>query len=100
MPEAILQAKLDMLERKLRGIAHLVTPCDGGIVDDDAVLTQQPQAESLVVGARVRIDGQTRNAQPSRRLTPHEQARLLDGELLQAQIQEKERRPRDDQTGR
>ncbi len=97
MAEAMLQPDLYLIEHELRRVAQLVVPDDQRVLDDDLALSQQPFGESGVVRRQVRIDLDAGDAQATLDVPPYRQPRSVDNELAQPELEQRQRRPRDDQ---
>ena len=94
---AVLQAKLHVIEDELRRAAQFVGPCDQRVGDDDARLPQQPLRDPRVVVLLLRIEFDAGHMQAAVRVATDRQLRPVDGQFLQAQVEERQRGPRYDQ---
>ncbi len=94
MAEAVLEAKIHVVEHQLRRAAQLVRPCHQRVGNDDARLAQQPVGEARVVILPVRIDFDAGQMQAPVHVAANGKLRAVDGQLLQPQVQERHRRPR------
>ena len=95
--EPALQAQLDAIEDELRGIALIVVPGDQRVADHDLRLVQDPLGEPQIVGRLRRIDLDSRHVQDAGAVAPDREPWAVDDELLQAQLEQGQRRPRDDE---
>src|SRR5437762_2559231 len=96
--EAVLEAELDALEREWRRVAMVIDPHHRGVVNQDPPLSQQPVCElRFVTGGRVETERQARDVQHAGGVAPHRELRSLQRQLLETQIDEKQRRPRQGQ---
>src|SRR5438477_6134272 len=95
--EAVLEAELDALEHERRRISMVVDPDDRGVVNQDPALPQQPVCELRLAGGMVETECQARDMQHAGGVAPHRELRSLQRELLETQIDEKQRRPRQSQ---
>ena len=91
----VLHPELHAVEHELRRVAQVVVPGDQGVADEDPPLPQQPVGERRVVGsaARGRIRVPATCSTP-RAVAAHREPRPLDHQLLQAQLHQRQRRPR------
>lgn len=95
MPEALLEPQVDVIEHELRRVAQVVVPRDQAVMDDDAMLAQQPVADARVALRRRRIDLDAGDVNAPGSVAPHGKPRTFDVDLLQAQLEEWQRRPCD-----
>ena len=95
--EAVLEAKLHLIEHELRRFAKLVVPGDERIADDDLPLAQQPVAEQRVFARPLGVDRHAGDAKPSAGIAADRKFRAVDDELAQTEIEQRQRCPCDDQ---
>ena len=95
--ESLLETKRDVIEQQLRRLAVFVVPRDQCIADDDLRLAHQPVRDGGIVGALVGFALDAGEVQPSRRIAPQRKPRTFDQQFLEAQVEERQRRPRDEQ---
>ena len=95
--EAVLEAELHLVEHELRCVAQFVVPGDQCVAHDDLALPQQPIGQRGVVGAPIGIDGDACDANASGRVAAHRQLGVVDDELAKAEIEQRQRRPGNDQ---
>ena len=94
---AIFQPQNDVLERQLRRATQLVPPGDERVADDDARLAQHPFDDALLAALFGEIQRHPRGVQHARSVAANDQARLVDRQLLQAQLEKQQRIPGDGQ---
>jgi hypothetical protein len=93
MAEAALQPDLHVVEHELRRARELVVPGHQRVADHDLALAEEPLAHLAVAGPGV--DFESRDVQPAGRVAADRELGLVERELLQAQVQRDDRRPRD-----
>jgi hypothetical protein len=93
--EAVLHPELDALELQRRRIALLVEPRDCAVVNQNPPLPQQPVGERRVLVPLRRIESQPGDMQYSLLVASYRELRPVEHRLLETQIDEQQRRPRD-----
>ncbi len=96
VPEPVFHAELDPVEHELRRVAQVVVPHDQRVADHYFALPENPVGERQLVRRLRRIEFESGDAQHAGPIAPDGEARSLDDELLQAQLGERQRGPRDD----
>ena len=95
--KSLLETKRDVIEQQLRRLAVFVVPRDQCVTDDDLRLAHQPVRDGGIVGALVGFALDAGEVQPSRRIAPQRKPRTFDQQFLEAQVEERQRRPRNEQ---
>ena len=95
--ESLLETKRDVIEQQLRRLAVFVVPRDQRVTDDDLRLAHQPVRDGGIVGALVGSALDAGEVQPSRRIAAQRKPRTFDQQFLEAQVEERQRRPRNEQ---
>ena len=94
-PKRFSSRNVDPVEHELRRVAQVVVPRHERLAHDDQPLAQHPLGERGVLAHRVGIDLEARDVQPARGVAADREPRAVDRELLEAQVREHQRGPRD-----
>ncbi len=95
--ELAFQPELDAIQHELRRVAQIVVPGDECVANHDLALAQDPVGHPRIVGRAVGIDFNAGNVEQPGPIAADRQPWAVDRELFQAQLEERQRRPRDDQ---
>ncbi len=94
--KTVFEAQLDAIQHELRGIAQVVMPGDQRVPNDDLPLAKNPVGKRRVASCIGRVDFDAADMQHPGPIAAQREPRSLDHQLLQAQLQERYRRPRHD----